>query len=74
MGRRTDPESRLAADKLGRRNQAARDPHERSWWPILWRGLASRRLGRWRRARATRPIGSASSPSAITPKAPAGYA
>ena len=36
MGRRISLEPHLAVDELERRYRAARDPHERSWWQILW--------------------------------------
>jgi transposase len=36
MGRRIRLEPHLAVDELERRYRAARDPHERSWWQMLW--------------------------------------
>jgi len=36
MGRRIRLEPHLAVDELGRRYRAAQEPHERSWWQILW--------------------------------------
>jgi hypothetical protein len=49
MGRRISLEPHVTVDELGRRNRAAQsggaigrrnraaqDPHERSWWQILW--------------------------------------
>jgi hypothetical protein len=29
-------EPQLAVDELERREQAAKEPHERRWWQILW--------------------------------------
>lgn len=36
MGKRLHLEPHLAATELERRYRAAKDPHERSWWQILW--------------------------------------
>src|SRR5258707_9229779 len=36
MGRRLRLESHLKVDELERRYRAAKEPHERSWWQILW--------------------------------------
>jgi transposase len=36
MGRRISLEPHLAVEELGRRYRAAQEPHERSWWQILW--------------------------------------
>jgi transposase len=36
MGRRLRLEPHLAADELERRYRAAKEPHERSWWQIVW--------------------------------------
>ena len=36
MGRRISLEPHLTVDELGRRYRAAQEPHERSWWQILW--------------------------------------
>src|SRR5690242_16155518 len=36
MARRIRLEPHLAVDELERRYRAAREPHERSWWQILW--------------------------------------
>ena len=36
MGRRLRLEPHLAADELERRYRAAKEPHERTWWQILW--------------------------------------
>jgi len=36
MGRRLRLESHLEVDELERRYRAAKEPHERSWWQILW--------------------------------------
>jgi transposase len=36
MGRRIRLEPHLAVEELGRRYRAAQEPHERSWWQILW--------------------------------------
>lgn len=36
MGRRLRLEPHLAVDELERRYRAAKEPHERSWWQILW--------------------------------------
>lgn len=37
MGRRIRLEPHLTVDELGRRYRAAKEPHKRSWWQILWR-------------------------------------
>ncbi len=36
MARRIRLEPHLAVDELERRYRAAREPHERSWWQIVW--------------------------------------
>ena len=36
MGRRLRLEPHLAVDELERRYRAAKEPHERSWWQMLW--------------------------------------
>lgn len=36
MGRRIRLEPHLTVDELARRYRAAKEPHERSWWQILW--------------------------------------
>ena len=36
MGRRLRLEPHLEVDELERRYRAAKEPHERSWWQILW--------------------------------------
>lgn len=36
MGRRLRLEPHLTVDELARRYRAAKEPHERSWWQILW--------------------------------------
>lgn len=36
MGKRLHLEPHLAAAELERRYRTAQDPHERSWWQILW--------------------------------------
>jgi transposase len=36
MARRIRLEPHLAVDELARRYRAAKDPHERSWWQIVW--------------------------------------
>jgi len=36
MGRHISLEPHLTVDALGRRYRAAQEPHERSWWQILW--------------------------------------
>lgn len=36
MTRRIRLEPHLAVDELERRYRAAKEPHERSWWQILW--------------------------------------
>ena len=36
MGRRMRLEPHLEVDELERRYRAAKEPHERSWWQILW--------------------------------------
>ncbi len=36
MGRRLRLEPRLTVDELARHYRAAKEPHERSWWQILW--------------------------------------
>jgi transposase len=36
MGRRLRLEPHLAVDELEQRYRAAKEPHERSWWQILW--------------------------------------
>ena len=36
MGKRLRLEPHLATAELERRYRAAKDPHERSWWQILW--------------------------------------
>jgi len=36
MGRRLRLEPHLSVDELKRRYQAAKEPHERTWWQILW--------------------------------------
>lgn len=36
MGRRIRLEPHLAVDELERRYRAAKEPHERSWWQMLW--------------------------------------
>jgi transposase len=36
MGRRLRLEPHLRVDELARRYRAAREPHERSWWQMLW--------------------------------------
>lgn len=36
MARRIRLEPHLAVDELARRYRAAKEPHERSWWQILW--------------------------------------
>src|SRR5690349_4276528 len=47
MARRIRLEPHLAADELERRYRAAHEPHERSWWQILWllaKGRTAREL------------------------------
>jgi transposase len=36
MARRIDLRTDLSVDELERRYRAAKEPHERSWWQILW--------------------------------------
>jgi hypothetical protein len=36
MTRRIHLEPQLAVDELEQRYRAAREPHERGWWLILW--------------------------------------
>jgi transposase len=36
MGRRLRLDPHLTVDELERRYRAAKEPHERSWWQILW--------------------------------------
>ena len=36
MGKRLQLQPHLAAAELERRYRTAKDPHERSWWQILW--------------------------------------
>ena len=36
MGRRLRLEPHIAVDELERRYRAAKEPHERTWWQILW--------------------------------------
>ena len=36
MGRRLRLEPHLEVEELGRRERAAKEPHERSWWQMLW--------------------------------------
>lgn len=36
MTRRIRLEPHLAVDERARRYRAAKEPHERSWWQILW--------------------------------------
>jgi cytosine/adenosine deaminase-related metal-dependent hydrolase len=36
MGKRLQLQPHLAAAELERRYLTAKDPHERSWWQILW--------------------------------------
>ena len=36
MARRIHLETHLSTDELERRYRAAQEPHERSWWQILW--------------------------------------
>lgn len=36
MGRQIRLEPHLAVEELERRYRAAKEPHERSWWQILW--------------------------------------
>jgi transposase len=36
MARRIHLQSHLSVDELERRYRAAKEPHERSWWQILW--------------------------------------
>jgi transposase len=36
MARRIRLEPHLAVDELERRYRAAKEPHERSWWQLLW--------------------------------------
>lgn len=36
MGRRLRLESHLELEELERRYRAAKEPHKRSWWQILW--------------------------------------
>jgi hypothetical protein len=36
MTRRIHLRSDISSDELERRYRAAKEPHERSWWPILW--------------------------------------
>lgn len=36
MGRRIRLEPHLTVEELARRYRAAKEPHERSWWQILW--------------------------------------
>jgi transposase len=36
MGRHVRLDPHLAVDELERRYRAAKEPHERSWWQILW--------------------------------------
>ncbi len=36
MGRRIRLEPHVAVDELERRYRAAKEPHERTWWQILW--------------------------------------
>jgi transposase len=36
MGRRLRLEPHLTVDELERRYRAAKEPHERTWWQILW--------------------------------------
>ena len=36
MARRIRLEAHLTVDELERRYRAAKEPHERSWWQILW--------------------------------------
>ena len=36
MGRRLRLEPHLTVEELARRYRAAKEPHERSWWQILW--------------------------------------
>ncbi len=47
MARRIRLEPHLAVDELERRYRAAKEPHERSWWQILWllaRGQTAREV------------------------------
>ncbi|HEV2458775.1 MAG TPA: helix-turn-helix domain-containing protein, partial [Ktedonobacterales bacterium] len=36
MARRLHLQPHLSVDELARRYQAAKEPHERTWWQILW--------------------------------------
>src|SRR5258706_15929990 len=36
MARRMHPQPHLSVDELERRYRAGKEPHERSWWQILW--------------------------------------
>ena len=36
MGARVRLEAHLAVEELARRYRAAKEPHERTWWQILW--------------------------------------
>jgi len=36
MGRRLRLEAHLVVEELERRYRAAKEPHERSWWQMLW--------------------------------------
>ena len=36
MGRRIRLEPHLTVDELARRYRAAKEPHERNWWQIVW--------------------------------------
>ena len=67
MSRRIRLEPHLEVDELERRYRAAKEPHERSWWQILWllaRGADGR--GGSPRAPGIRAIGSARSSGATT--------
>jgi hypothetical protein len=36
MGRRIRLDPHLTVEELARRYRAAKEPHERNWWQILW--------------------------------------
>ena len=51
MARRIRLEPHLAVDELERRYRAAKEPHERSWWQILW--LLAKGVTAWQIAAST---------------------
>ena len=75
MARRIHLRTDISVDELERRYRAAKEPHERSWWQILWllsRGQLAKEIAESTGLFAR--IGLDRSPNAITPKAQKGCA